>query len=161
MLSAAKGQAGVVARVAARVRARVPASDRASGRDADETPKFIPRHCFRRHVISRSPFRKFKNAALVLRVPYSWQSARVTCLRLCLLFPKTYLKHHYATMARSKENRSVIGRHPWWKEATIYQIYPASFNDSNNDGVGDIPGITQKLDYIQSLGVDVIWVCPM
>jgi len=64
-------------------------------------------------------------------------------------------------MARSKETRSVIGRQPWWKEATIYQIYPASFNDSNNDGVGDIPGITQKLDYIQSLGVDVIWVCPM
>ncbi|KAI5270985.1 alpha-glucosidase [Aureobasidium subglaciale] len=51
--------------------------------------------------------------------------------------------------------------HPWWKEATVYQIYPASFNDSNDDGIGDIPGITQKLGYIQSLGVDVIWVCPM
>jgi oligo-1,6-glucosidase len=64
-------------------------------------------------------------------------------------------------MARSKGNRSILGRQPWWKEATIYQIYPASFNDSNNDGVGDIPGIVQKLDYIKSLGVDVIWVCPM
>lgn len=51
--------------------------------------------------------------------------------------------------------------HPWWKQAVVYQIYPASFNDSNDDGIGDIPGITQKLDYIQSLGVDVIWVCPM
>ncbi|KAI4761683.1 alpha-glucosidase [Aureobasidium sp. EXF-3400] len=50
---------------------------------------------------------------------------------------------------------------PWWKDATVYQIYPASFNDSNNDGVGDIPGIVQKLDYVQSLGVEVIWVCPM
>ncbi|KAK6006539.1 hypothetical protein QM012_006949 [Aureobasidium pullulans] len=50
---------------------------------------------------------------------------------------------------------------PWWKDATVYQIYPASFNDSNNDGIGDLPGIVQKLDYIQSLGVDVIWVCPM
>lgn len=50
---------------------------------------------------------------------------------------------------------------PWWKDATVYQIYPASFNDSNNDGIGDIPGIVQKLDYIQSLGVEVIWVCPM
>ena len=64
-------------------------------------------------------------------------------------------------MARSKVNRSNIGRQPWWKEAAIYQIYPASFNDSNDDGVGDIPGIIQKLDYIKSLGVDVIWVCPM
>jgi oligo-1,6-glucosidase len=50
---------------------------------------------------------------------------------------------------------------PWWKDATVYQIYPASFNDSNDDGTGDIPGIIQKLDYIQSLGVEVIWVCPM
>ena len=50
---------------------------------------------------------------------------------------------------------------PWWKDSIVYQIYPASFMDSNNDGVGDIPGITSKLDYIQSLGVNVIWVCPM
>jgi oligo-1,6-glucosidase len=50
---------------------------------------------------------------------------------------------------------------PWWKDVTVYQIYPASFNDSNNDGIGDLPGIVQKLDYIQSLGVEVIWVCPM
>jgi hypothetical protein len=50
---------------------------------------------------------------------------------------------------------------PWWKDVTVYQIYPASFNDSNDDGIGDIPGIIQKLDYIQSLGVEVIWVCPM
>jgi hypothetical protein len=70
-------------------------------------------------------------------------------------------KHHCSTMARSKGNRSILGRQPWWKEATIYQIYPAFFNDSNNDGVGDLPGIIQKLDYIKSLGVDVIWVCPM
>jgi oligo-1,6-glucosidase len=64
-------------------------------------------------------------------------------------------------MARTKGNRSILGHQPWWKEATIYQIYPASFNNSNNDGVGDISGIVQKLDYIKSLGVDVIWVCPM
>ncbi|MFT4737672.1 MAG: oligo-1,6-glucosidase [Cyclobacteriaceae bacterium] len=48
----------------------------------------------------------------------------------------------------------------WWKESVIYQIYPRSFNDSNGDGVGDIPGIIEKLDYIQNLGVDVIWLCP-
>ncbi|KAF7195366.1 Alpha-glucosidase [Pseudocercospora fuligena] len=50
---------------------------------------------------------------------------------------------------------------PWWKDAVVYQIYPASFKDSNNDGIGDIPGIVQALDYIQSIGVDVIWICPM
>ncbi|OQN96942.1 hypothetical protein B0A48_16916 [Cryoendolithus antarcticus] len=50
---------------------------------------------------------------------------------------------------------------PWWKDATVYQIYPASFKDSNNDGIGDLGGIIQSLDYIQSLGVDAIWVCPM
>jgi oligo-1,6-glucosidase len=49
----------------------------------------------------------------------------------------------------------------WWKEATFYQIYPASFKDSNDDGWGDIPGILQKIDYISSLGVDVVWLSPM
>lgn len=50
---------------------------------------------------------------------------------------------------------------PWWKDSAVYQIYPASYKDSNGDGIGDIPGITQSLDYIKDLGVDVIWVCPM
>lgn len=49
----------------------------------------------------------------------------------------------------------------WWKESVVYQIYPRSFNDSNNDGIGDIPGVVQKLDYIKSLGIDVIWLCPV
>ena len=49
----------------------------------------------------------------------------------------------------------------WWKEAVGYQIYPRSFKDSNNDGIGDIRGIISKLDYLKELGVDVIWICPM
>ena len=48
----------------------------------------------------------------------------------------------------------------WWKGAFIYQIYPRSFYDTNNDGIGDLPGITEKLDYIASLGVDGIWISP-
>ncbi|WP_053218424.1 glycoside hydrolase family 13 protein [Virgibacillus senegalensis] len=49
----------------------------------------------------------------------------------------------------------------WWKESVIYQIYPRSFNDSNGDGIGDIKGITLKLDYLKKLGVDVIWLSPV
>lgn len=49
----------------------------------------------------------------------------------------------------------------WWKNAIIYQIYPASFKDSNGDGIGDLPGILSELDYIAGLGVDAIWICPM
>ncbi|PVH86004.1 glycoside hydrolase family 13 protein [Cadophora sp. DSE1049] len=49
----------------------------------------------------------------------------------------------------------------WWKESSVYQIYPSSFKDSNGDGLGDIPGITSKLDYIKALGIDIVWVCPI
>jgi oligo-1,6-glucosidase len=49
----------------------------------------------------------------------------------------------------------------WWKEAIVYQIYPRSFNDSDGDGVGDIPGIVEKVDYLEALGVDVVWLNPV
>jgi len=49
----------------------------------------------------------------------------------------------------------------WWKEAVVYQIYPRSFMDSNGDGIGDLNGITNRLDYLKDLGIDVIWICPM
>jgi alpha-glucosidase len=49
---------------------------------------------------------------------------------------------------------------PWWRGATIYQVYPRSFADSNGDGIGDLPGITGKLDYVASLGVDAVWLSP-
>jgi len=50
---------------------------------------------------------------------------------------------------------------PWWKHAVIYEIYPRSFQDSNGDGIGDLNGITQRLDYLEALGVDAIWIAPM
>ncbi|GAC1674831.1 MAG: alpha-amylase family glycosyl hydrolase [Candidatus Acidiferrum sp.] len=50
---------------------------------------------------------------------------------------------------------------PWWKHAVIYEIYPRSFQDSNGDGVGDINGITSRLDYLHDLGIDAIWISPM
>lgn len=49
----------------------------------------------------------------------------------------------------------------WWKESVVYQIYPRSFMDSDNDGIGDIKGITSKLDYLKNLGIDVIWLSPV
>lgn len=49
----------------------------------------------------------------------------------------------------------------WWKESVVYQIYPRSFMDSNGDGIGDIRGITSKLDYLKELGIDVIWLSPV
>jgi oligo-1,6-glucosidase len=65
-----------------------------------------------------------------------------------------------ATAARSTE-RLINGYEPkWWKEAVVYQIYPRSFQDSNGDGIGDLKGITSRLDYLKKLGVNVIWLSP-
>jgi glycosidase len=52
-------------------------------------------------------------------------------------------------------------QHKWWKEATGYQVYPASFKDTNGDGIGDLRGITESLDYLQDLGVDFLWLSPV
>lgn len=49
----------------------------------------------------------------------------------------------------------------WWKEAVVYQVYPRSFQDSNGDGIGDLPGLISRLDYIKSLGIDVVWLNPV
>ncbi len=55
----------------------------------------------------------------------------------------------------------MVSDRKWWKEGIVYQIYPRSFQDSNGDGIGDLKGITSRLDYIQSLGVDIIWLNPI
>ena len=48
----------------------------------------------------------------------------------------------------------------WWENAVIYQIYPRSFQDSNDDGIGDLKGITTRLNYLSELGIDAIWISP-
>lgn len=59
-------------------------------------------------------------------------------------------------------NRSDTGDdQPWWKEAVIYQIYPKSFNDTNGDGIGDLRGIERKIEYLENLGVDAVWLNPI
>jgi oligo-1,6-glucosidase len=62
---------------------------------------------------------------------------------------------------KKTENSNNIYDRNWWKEAVVYQIYPRSFKDSDGDGVGDLKGIISKLDYLKSLGVDVIWLNPV
>ncbi len=62
----------------------------------------------------------------------------------------------------SAQNQAIDDEgHQWWQHAVFYEIYPRSFADSNNDGIGDIPGITSKLDYLHWLGVDALWIAPM
>ena len=53
-----------------------------------------------------------------------------------------------------------MAQQQWYKGAVIYQVYPRSFQDSNNDGIGDLKGIINRIDYIKSLGVDAIWISP-
>ena len=63
---------------------------------------------------------------------------------------------------RVEENGGFIMKiEQWWKDAVIYQIYPKSFKDSNGDGIGDINGIISKLDYLEKLGIDAIWLSPV
>ena len=56
---------------------------------------------------------------------------------------------------------ATVAQDDWWKRAVVYELYPRSFADSNNDGIGDIKGITQHLDYLADLGVDAVWMTPM
>ena len=60
-----------------------------------------------------------------------------------------------------KENTVANTEKKWWKEAVVYQIYPRSFKDSDGDGIGDLKGIVQKLDYVKSLGIDIVWLNPI
>lgn len=74
-----------------------------------------------------------------------------------LLLFSSCLSH---TTLIAQETKTPIEK-KWWKEAVVYQIYPRSFKDSNGDGVGDLKGIIAKLDYIKSLGIDVVWLNPI
>lgn len=60
-----------------------------------------------------------------------------------------------------KEDTPMTSPLPWWQRGVIYQVYPRSFQDSNDDGIGDLPGIIRRMDYLQWLGVDAIWISPI
>ena len=67
----------------------------------------------------------------------------------------------FISAGRRDRDTSSLYDKTWWKNATVYQIYPSSFMDPIADGIGDIPGIISALDHVKSLGIDVIWLCPM
>ena len=62
--------------------------------------------------------------------------------------------------ASGQESRTDAKRQAWWQDTVIYEVYPRSFKDSNGDGIGDLNGITSRLDYLQNLGVNAIWITP-
>src|SRR5271170_2228146 len=66
-----------------------------------------------------------------------------------------------STICEAQSGAAPSSDSTWWKHAVIYEIYPRSFQDSNGDGVGDLNGIASRLDYLQALGVDAIWISPM
>ena len=78
------------------------------------------------------------------------------------LIKQTFLLLLFISFFTATENASAQNNNntKWWNKAIVYQIYPRSFKDSDGDGVGDLKGIILKLDYIQSLGIDVVWLNP-
>jgi oligo-1,6-glucosidase len=77
-----------------------------------------------------------------------------------MLFSATFISCKTKNKETGKPN-TTANTDKWWKEAVIYQLYPRSFQDSDGDGVGDLKGITKRLDYLQSLGIDAIWLNPI
>lgn len=78
-------------------------------------------------------------------------------LLLSRQFSRTFTKFS----RKMTSNNAAFKGPKWWKEAVIYQIYPASFRDLNGDGWGDVKGITSKVDYLKDLGVDIVWTSPI
>jgi alpha-glucosidase len=89
----------------------------------------------------------------------------ITTLIILALCNSASVARAQTTLSSSTATRTFIGTQqsdaPWWKHAFIYEIYPRSFQDSNGDGIGDLNGITQRLDYLKSLDVDAIWLSPI
>src|ERR1700719_1694161 len=88
--------------------------------------------------------------------------AFVALLQLCaILATSAVVAQQHASDEHSVHQTTQGTNDMWWKHAVIYEIYPRSFQDSNGDGVGDLNGITSRLDYLKELGVDAIWITPM
>src|SRR5688572_17051648 len=76
--------------------------------------------------------------------------------------PYIYLSRSLIIKQGDSMSNNTSTNHLWWQKGVIYQIYPRSYQDNNGDGIGDLPGITQRLDYLnETLGVDAIWLSPI
>ncbi|WP_423783673.1 glycoside hydrolase family 13 protein [Gibbsiella quercinecans] len=88
------------------------------------------------------------------------QGCLSAALMMAMLGQQALAANTEETMANTPAVQPMHNEAAWWKEAVVYQVYPRSFNDSNGDGIGDLNGITEKLDYLKTLGVNVIWLSP-
>ena len=100
-----------------------------------------------------------------------WVLAGILVIAMCALTPRGGAQQEQKNDAVATGQKQDAGAQPkgtkdaagheWFNHAVFYEIYPRSFADSNGDGVGDLKGITSKLDYLQHLGVDAIWITPV
>src|SRR5260370_905478 len=113
-----------------------------------------------RHALPLVP-RSFR-APFTARIARSIASAVALALTFALPAAAVRAQPAPAPSAKSRQAAAAASSSdPWWKHAVIYEIYPRSFQDSNGDGIGDLNGITQRLDYLKDLGIDAIWLSPM
>ena len=89
-----------------------------------------------------------------------WTNSFVTAITGCALSISIGALAQTATSPTPSAQSQPTGPE-WWRHAVIYEIYPRSFQDSDGDGIGDIKGITTRLDYLHDLGIDAIWITPM
>ena len=96
------------------------------------------------------------------RLPRPFFKSALVAGLLCLFAP-VQNQAQSSTLAGSTSSTATAstGGQVWWKHAVFYEVYPRSFQDSNGDGIGDLNGISQRLGYLQNLGVDAIWIAPM
>jgi alpha-glucosidase len=86
------------------------------------------------------------------KVAFMFKKLSLSCLLVVLCF--------FSSRSEAANNPKDAEGHEWWQHAVFYEVYPRSFADSNDDGIGDLKGITSKLDYLKDLGVDAIWLTP-
>ena len=92
------------------------------------------------------------------RYQLKFMKNKIATLLLVIIGTSFILNAQSPSSKKNETDISPNNERAWWKEAIVYQIYPRSFKDSNGDGIGDLKGIVSELDYIKSLGIDVIWL---
>src|SRR4051812_10074455 len=113
-------------------------------------------HCRTRAV--RVQFADCQGPRPGLYFPRRREMKKVTLSLAVIFFAGLFV----TSVVAQNANQSVDAEgHQWWQHAVFYELYPRSFADSNNDGIGDLNGINQHLDYLHWLGVDAVWISPM